>query len=318
METKPVSQKPATPAPVTTQPVVNPFQRTAPAHVNAGTTEIEIQRAVAEVQASLMIAKARPRDQAQAFLNVIESCRRPQFASKAFYSYPKGGQTVTGPSIRFAEELARLWGNMEYGMRELSNRDGETEMEAFCWDYETNTRSSQRFVVKHVIDTRGGAKQLTEQRDIYEVGANMGSRRVRARILAVLPPDLVEAAVEECRRTISGEGQGNFADRVKNMLKAFSNMGVTKPHIEARIGKPVAEILPDEFTDLIGIYNSMKDGMSKASEWFGQAERKPEEGSTLDALAKASKKASGGPKPPQQEDKPAPGVTPEPNGEELV
>ena len=318
METKPVSQKPATPAPVTTHPVVNPFQRTAPAHVNAGTTEIEIQRAVAEVQASLMIAKARPRDQAQAFMNVIESCRRPSFASKAFYAYPRGGQTISGPSIRFAEELARLWGNMEYGMRELSNRDGETEMEAFCWDYETNTKSSQRFTVKHERDTRQGKQTLTDQRDIYELGANLGSRRVRARILAVLPPDLVEAAVEECRKTMSGEGTGNFVDRVKNMLKAFQSLGVTKAHIEARIGKPVAEILPDEFTDLIGIYNSMKDGMSKASEWFGQGERKAEEGSTLDTLAKQSKKASGGARPPQQEERPAPEENSELNGEELV
>lgn len=318
METKPVTQKPAVPATTTTQPVVNPFQRTAPAHVNAGTTEIEIQRAVAEVQASLMIAKARPRDQAQAFMNVIESCRRPSFAAKAFYAYPRGGQTITGPSIRFAEELARLWGNMEYGMRELSNRDGETEMEAFCWDYETNTKSSQRFTVKHVRDTRGGSVLLTDQRDIYELGANLGSRRVRARILAVLPPDLVEAAVEECRKTMSGEGTGNFSDRVKNMLKAFQALGVTKAHLEGRIGKPVSEILPEELTDLIGIYNSMKDGMTKASDWFGQGERKPEEGSTLDNLASKSKGTRGGAKAPQQEASTAPASEPEPTGEELV
>lgn len=318
METKPVIQKPATPAPVTTNPVVNPFQRNAPAHVNAGSTEVEIQRAVAEVQASLMIAKARPRDQAQAYMNVIESCRRPSFASKAFYAFPRGGQSVTGPSIRFAEELARLWGNIEYGMRELSNRDGETEMEAFCWDLETNTKSKQSFTVKHERDTRQGKQTLTDQRDIYELGANLGSRRVRARILAVLPPDLVEAAVEECRRTLSGEGTGNFTDRVKNMLKAFQSLGVTKAHIEARIGKPVMELLPDEFADLIAIYNSMKDGFSKASEWFGQGERKAEEGSTLDTLAKQSKKG-GGTRAPQQEAAPAPAATsPEQEGEELV
>lgn len=275
----------------TTNPVVNPFNRTAPAHVSAGTTEIEIQRAVAEVQASLMIAKARPRDQAQAFMNVIESCRRQAFASKAFYSFPRGRETVNGPSIRFAEELARLWGNMEYGMRELSNRDGETEMEAFCWDYETNTKSSQRFTVKHERSTRDGKYALTDQRDIYELGANLGSRRVRSRILAVLPPDLVEAAIEECRRTLSGEGQGNFADRVKKMLTAFQSLGITKAHIEARLGKPVSEVLPDEFADLIGIYNSLKDGVSKASVWFGQEERKAEEGSTLSDLSKKARGA---------------------------
>jgi hypothetical protein len=49
-------------------------------------------------------------------------------AETAFYSYPRGGQTVSGASIRFAEELARCWGNIEYGIKELSRDKDKSEM----------------------------------------------------------------------------------------------------------------------------------------------------------------------------------------------
>ena len=41
-------------------------------------------------------------------------------------------------------------------LRELSRRAGESEMEAYAWDLETNTMSSQKFTVKHIRDTRAG------------------------------------------------------------------------------------------------------------------------------------------------------------------
>lgn len=250
--------------------VVNPFARQRAEHLNAGTVEIESQRAIAEVQGAITVAKARPRDEAQSFERMTVSCQRLSFANTAMYAYPRGGKSVTGPSIRLAEELARLWGNIDYGIRELSQRDTETEMEAYCWDLETNVRSSQRFVVKHERHTNKGVQSLTDPRDIYELGANNGARRLRARILAVLPPDYVESAVELCKRTVaSGGGAVPFADRIKNMIAMFNQLGVSKAHIESRIKKPVTELLPDEFVELTTIYTSLRDGHSKPSDWFG-------------------------------------------------
>lgn len=277
-ENKAVAQRPA---------VANPFLASRAQHVNAGTVEIESQRAIAEVQASLTIAKARPRDPHTAFEKMLESCSRPAFAMKAFYSYPRGGQTVSGPSIRMAEELARIWGNMEYGIRELSQRDGETEMEAYAWDLETNMKSSQRFTVKHESHTRQGVKQLVDPRDIYELGANLGARRLRSRILAILPPDYVDGAIQQCTITSSGGGQKSMEDRIKEMLRAFATFGVKKQHLETRIGMKLADMLPEQFSTLIGIYNSLKDGQTKTSDWFGSGAAAPEEGSSLDTLNKS-------------------------------
>lgn len=178
----------------------NPFARTVSRHINAGTVEIESSRAIAEAQGKLVIAKRFPRDESLSYSKVIESCRRPGLASEATYSFPRGGKAVTGPSIRLAEELARVWGNIDYGIRELSRKDGVSEMESYAWDLETNTSSSQKFSVKHWRDTQSGGYELKDERDIYELTANQGARRLRARLLAILPPDLVDGALFQSAR----------------------------------------------------------------------------------------------------------------------
>lgn len=244
----------------------------SPSHLNAGTVHIESQRAIAEARAKLLLAKQFPRDENAIYSNVIKSCSRPALAQVAMYAYPRGGQQVTGPSIRLAEELARCYGNIEFGIRELSQKQGESEMEAFCWDLESNVISSQRFAVKHIRESKTGVKNLVDSRDIYEKTANDGSRRLRARILAVIPPEIVEAAIQQCRLTLAGKSDIPVADRVKSMVVQFSKFGITQKHIEVKLNKKLSDLLIDDLIDLATIYNSIKDGQHKPSEYFNMTE----------------------------------------------
>jgi hypothetical protein len=253
------------------QQTVNPFARAESKHINAGAVAIESERAVAEAQGKLVIAKRFPRDPYEAFQRVIDSCRRPGLAQSAFYNYSRGGQNISGPSIRLAEELARCWGNIDYGLRELSNREGVSEMEAYAWDLETNTFSSQKFTVKHIRDTKSGSYDLTDQRDIYEITANLGARRLRARILAILPDDLVDAAVGECRKTIAGKSDEPMPERIKRMISKFTSIGVSAQMVETYLKHPLDQTVPDELVDMHGIYTSIKEGNSKIGDWFGAA-----------------------------------------------
>lgn len=246
----------------------NPFKMQTNSHINAGAVTIESSRAVAEAQGKLIIAKNFPRNEYESYAKAIEACKRRSLAEKAIYSYPRSGSTISGPSIRLAEELARCWGNIDFGIKELSQKDGESEMQAYCWDMETNTMSSQTFVVAHVRDTKNGRKKLTEQRDIYENNANMAGRRLRARILAVLPPDLVEQAVAECRKTLAGNNDVPITDRIKKMVVAFEKFGVKVETIEKRLDRKIDTMTADDISEYIGIYNSLKDGSSSVSDWF--------------------------------------------------
>lgn len=236
--------------------------------INAGAVTIESSRAVAEAQGKLVIAKQFPRNEQLAYAKAMEACKRKSLAEKAMYSYPRSGSTVSGPSIRLAEELARCWGNIDFGIKELSQKDGESEMQAYCWDMETNTMSSQTFVVAHVRDTKKGQVKLTEQRDIYENNANMAGRRLRARILAVLPPDLVEAAVNECKKTLAGNNDIPLIDRVNKMVVAFGKFGIKIDAIERRLNRKIDTMNNEDISEYIGIYNSLKDGNSSVSDWF--------------------------------------------------
>ena len=237
-------------------------------NINQGTVAIEASRAIAEAQGKLVIAKRFPRDEVQAYNRVAQACQRKGIAEKAFYSYNRGGGTVSGPTIRFAEELARCWGNIDYGIKELSQDEGKSEMQAYAWDLETNAQSVQNFTNPHIREVGGKAKVLTSQRDIYEINANMGARRLRSRILAILPTDLVDMAIAECKKTLAGNNDEPLIDRVKKMIVAFGKIGVTQEQIEKRLGRKVDTMTVDDFTDYIGIYNAIKQGESKIAEWF--------------------------------------------------
>lgn len=237
-------------------------------NINQGTVAIEASRAIAEAQGKLVIAKHFPRDEVQAYAKAMQACQRPTMAEKAFYSFPRGGQVVSGPTIRFAEELARCWGNIDYGIKELSQDDGKSEMQAYAWDLETNAQSVQNFTNPHQREQGKKMVTLTSQRDIYENNANMATRRLRSRILAILPSWFVEDAVDECKRTLAGKNEIPLIDRVKKMVVQFGKLGVSQEQIETRLKKEVEAMTADDFTEYIGIFNAIKGGESKVAEWF--------------------------------------------------
>ena len=310
----------------TTSPAVNPFARQGLSeHVHAGTIEIESARAIAEAQGKLVIAKRFPRNEAIAFDEAMQACRRPGLAEEAFWSFPRGREVLEGSSIHLARELARVWGNIEYNIRELSRKDGVSEMQAFAWDLQTNTLVTQNFTVKHWRDTKQGGYALTDERDIYELTANQGSRRLRSCIFAVLPSDLVKAAEVECKKTLAGSNDVPIKDKVRQMVSAFSGLGITAVMIEARLGHSLDSTLPEEVANMKSIYRSIRDGITKAGDWFGGVKEELPASDVLDAPAeaaapapapekpKASKKAAQAPPP-----EPAPKATPEPEPEPVA
>ena len=237
-------------------------------NINQGTVAIEASRAIAEAQGKLVIAKRFPRNEVQAYAKAMEACQRPTMAAKAFYSFPRGGQAVEGPTIRFAEELARCWGNIDYGIKELSQDEGKSEMQAYAWDLETNAQSVQNFTNPHQREVGKKMQTLTSLRDIYENNANMATRRLRSRILAILPSWFVEDSIAECKRTLAGQNETPLVDRVKKMVVQFAKLGVTQEQIETRLKRKIDTMNAEDFVEYVGIYNAIKQGESKIAEWF--------------------------------------------------
>lgn len=271
--------------------VASPFsgnQITRPQQANA-MIESESQRSIAEVQAAMAIAKRFPRDEVAAMDRIINSCQRATLAKTAMYQYPRGGQQVSGPSIRLAEAMAQHWGNIQYGIRELSQNNGESTVEAFAWDIETNTKQVKVFQVPHVRHTRSGVTKLTDPRDVYETVANNGARRLRACILGVIPGDVIDAAVRQCQLTIQAQADTS-PDGIKMLLESFESIGVTKSMIEKRIKCRAEKMQPAQVVDLLNIGNGINSGYSSVSDFFDMPTETVTNTGLNDAIAKAASK----------------------------
>lgn len=232
-------------------------------------TKVEQSRAVAEVQAAVTVAKHSPRSIASAVAAMREATAQVGLAENAFFKFSRGGSSVEGPSIHLATELARCWGNIDYGLKELARNDTESEMFAYAWDLETNARSGISFIVPHARDTSNGPKPLKDARDIYENNANHGARRTREMIFRVLPKWFVEEAEDRCRETLqNGVSEKPLAQQVADMLGAFAQIGVSQDRIEAKVGNKAAAFTPVDLANLRISFKSIKNKEITADDEF--------------------------------------------------
>lgn len=233
------------------------------------TSEMVISRQAQEVQAAMVIAKKFPRDESVAWSRVMTACQRKSLAEQAMYEYPRGGTKVTGPSIRLAEAMAQAWGNLDFGIMELEQKNGESQVMAYAWDLETNTRQTKIFSVPHIRGTKKGNIPLTDPRDIYEMVANQGARRLRACILGVIPGDVIDAAVDACKKTLAGGNKEPLIDRVRKGAKVFEEkFSVTIPMLEKYIGCKLEAFSENDLIHLNNVYRSLNDGMAKREDYF--------------------------------------------------
>jgi len=240
-------------------------------------------RAIAAVKAQVIMAKQFPRDPAYAMSRILEECKRPTLAEHAVYSFPRGKETVSGPSIRLAEVMARNFGNMTFGYEVLERRPsqgksleraGSSIIRAYAWDLETNLLIDRQFEVKHWRTTKSGGYAITEDRDIYELEANMSARRIRACILQMIPGDVTDAAVAACRKTASSgiiEMMKNPDSRSKligQMLRIYAKMGVTQEDLEDCLNAKVENWTADTMLKLKEMKNSIEDNTVPLGEYF--------------------------------------------------
>lgn len=250
--------------------VPNIYGSTSVAAPRLTTTEMVVSRQAQEVQAAMVIAKRFPRNEVESYNRIMKACQRKSLAERSMYEYPRGDTRVTGPSIRLAEAMAQSWGNIDFGIIELEQKNGESQVMAYAWDLETNTRQTKVFSVSHIRATKkGGNIPLKDPRDIYEMVANQGARRLRACILGVIPGDVIDAAITQCEKTLAGDSREPLADTVRAVANTFeSEYGVTVPMLEKFIGCKIESFTMQNLIRLKKVYVSLKDGMAKREDYF--------------------------------------------------
>lgn len=229
-------------------------------------------RTIKEVEAAMIIAKKFPRNEDTAIEKITRACRRRTLAESALYQYNRGDTQVEGASIRLAEQIITAWGNCQYGVQEIftDSEKKETTYEAFAWDVENNIRVSKKFTVKHARYTKADRlKWVEDPRDVYEVVMSHGARRLRSCILAIVPEDIVEMAVEVCKETlIKSAGDVPKEKRIAAMVEAFKAYNVTKSMIEKKYQCNVDSLSELLLVKLRSIFQSLKDGYGTVESFF--------------------------------------------------
>ena len=83
-------------------------------------------------------------------------------------------------------------------------------------------------------------------------------------VLALIPGDVVDAAVEQCPKTMISKRRVT-PEGLLRLVESFESFGVTKRAIEARLGRRIDAIAPAQYLRLREIYASLRDGMSPTS-----------------------------------------------------
>lgn len=233
-------------------------------------TAVEQARAVAEVAAAVQVAQQFPRDMARVMADIEDACSDYELAREAFYAVQNRGE---GSSVHLARELARIFGNFQYGVHELRRDDaaGESEVQAFAWDVERNTRSSRTFVNPHIRMKGGQRVALVDIQDIYLSNQNVGARAVREAIFSSLPKKVVRIAERLCRATLEAGPEGSTIEqRRQAAVDAFARGNVTKAQLEKRVGKQVEQWTAQDVASLEVLFDSLRRGETTKDEAFGE------------------------------------------------
>jgi len=237
-------------------------------------------REKAAVEARFLVAINRPRDFDTARLRILSAVRRPRFAKEVRYEKPIGGARVTGLSIRFAEEAARLWGNLDVqAILTFDNREKRI-YRVWATDLETNTTSlAQDVIVEKVVERRQprtgqvviGKRENSKGETVYLIEADEDAMLVKCNaliskvrrnaILALLPADLKEEAEEVAITTLKDRDAKDPEGARNEILASFWSLGVTPEQVRTIVeGKPLETINPAELTLLRSVYTALREG----------------------------------------------------------
>lgn len=255
-------------------------------------------REQSEIQAAIASAKYFPRNEVAAALQVTKSFGRVSLAEAARYSFPRGGKTISGPSVDCARELARLWGNLRYGIRVVSMTDDQVHIRGFAIDLETNSQTEYEDTFKRLVQRKGrdGETRWVEpdERDLRELISRRGAILYRNAILSILPPDLVDSALGTADKTLrsvaSGELKASREDVVKSIAGRFDQFGVSVAMLENYLGHSLADANADEVSELKSIGKSLADGVTKREDHFDLSPEADDGGSALGRLKERIKK----------------------------
>jgi hypothetical protein len=234
----------------------------------------------AEIDQQVATAKAYPRDLAVCSdelkalvtmdLDTAESC---------VYSLPRDGKAITGPSVRLAEMAVSSWGNVRAGWEVVEITDKWVECRGICHDMQ-----------KNVVALAGAKRSIWGRNGRYS--ENMiqtttmacGAIAYRNAVFKAIPAALIKGAMDSAHQKIVEE-VGDYKEKLQQVVAAFEKERITERQVCKYLGiDQIAEVSAQQYVQLRGIYNAVKNGESVAGDYFGKPKKEAGEGVSLSEL----------------------------------
>lgn len=249
------------------------------AEISAGAMSVA-EREKQEIQSAIISAKRFPRNEIAAETAILKSCERPGFAELVQYRFKRGKSYVEGPSVTLAREMAKKWGNIKSSVRVIDMTKDYVHIKAVAHDLETNAIFDAEDRFDRLIQRRvfENGKETTkwiapDERDLRELINRRGALAIRNCLLQIIPADITDKARDIARETLRKLDhtalKTSREDTIKNLARSFDKIGVSVANLEEWLSHPLQQITEDELGELRGIRAAIKDGQSKAWEFFG-------------------------------------------------
>lgn len=238
------------------------------------------ESAKAQIQCAYMMALQCPRSYFAAEQAVVKACENPLFAEKVEYKLPRGGTTISGPTIRLAELIRREWRNIFTTERVMHDDERQMIVQVTAMDLETNSIETAEVVIPKTVERRyvkDGQEIISERENslgkkVYTVRATdsevdmmrkaMISKALRNAIFRLVPAELVQIALATARQTIQNADAKDPKEAMRRLIFCFEEQGVSIDKIEKEIGHTLEKANTADVKKLRGLYKQMLNGAS--------------------------------------------------------
>lgn len=268
--------------------------------------------AKAEIEAGYLMAIRRPRNLDDVRTRILAAVSRPVFAETAEYSKPVGKTNIKGPSIRFAEVALQAAGNIRTSAVTVFEDERLRKVRVTVTDLETNISFGKEITLSKTVERSYvkdgqqcvGQRENSQGKITYIVIASEDelankqaaaeSKILRNEGLRLIPKDIIEEAMQVARE-VRAKNAGDPKAAVNKILDCFAGLGIKPSELEKYLGKPMAQLLPDDIEKLRGIFTSIRDGEARWSDYLDDAKPVEDPNEKLRA-ATAAKQEQAAPK----------------------
>lgn len=240
-----------------------------------------VDKAAIDVQIST--AKAFPRSITAAKQEALAlATLDEETAASMFFTLPRGGKKIEGPSVRLAEVMAYSWGNLRIDADIVAVDRATVTAVGTCFDLEKNV--AVRVSVKRGILDKNGRRY---NEDMIGTTSNAAiAIALRNAIFKVIPRAFVDGIYAEARKASLGEAS-TFTIKRQNALEWFAKAGVKNEEVFALLEvKGIDDMGADELITLRGLKTAIKDGETSIEQTFRDVRGTTAGASTLNEALK--------------------------------